>query len=174
MVDYRRVRVAGGTYFFTLALHDRRADTLVSHIDALKAAVRETRTLRPFRIDAMVVLPDHLHAVWTLPAEDADYSARWRAIKALFVRNLRAAGTPLTPNTKGEYKVWQRRFWEHLIRDENDLQRHVDYVHINPVKHGLVTQAREWPWSSFHRFVREGVLTADWASAPETTGSFGE
>ena len=174
MVHYRRSRAQGGTFFFTVTLRERRTDTLVEHVDLLRNAVRQERARRPFSIDAMAILPDHLHAVWTLPAGDADYSARWRAIKAGFVRSLRAAGVELTANAKGEYGVWQRRFWEHQIRDEGDLARHVDYVHINPVKHGLVERAGEWPWSTFHRYVRMGKLPPDWASNAEESGAFGE
>jgi putative transposase len=174
MVRYRRLRTAGGSYFFTVALRNRRADTLVTHIQELRHAIEQTRALRPFDIDAMVVLPDHLHAVWTLPQTDSDYSGRWRSIKSGFVRALRADGMTLVANAKGEHSVWQRRFWEHQIRDEEDMQRHVDYVHINPVKHGLVQRAVDWPWSSFHRFVRDGLLAADWACAPDGIGGFGE
>jgi len=174
MVHYRRSRVPGGTFFFTVALRDRKAETLVNHVDAMRHAIRDVRARRPFVIDAMVILPDHLHAVWTLPSGDADYSGRWRAIKSGFVRALRARGSPLTTNAKGECDVWQRRFWEHQIRDEQDLARHVDYVHINPVKHGLVQRVADWPWSTFHRHVRTGNLPADWASAIDVTGEFGE
>jgi putative transposase len=129
---------------------------------------------RPFAIDAMVILPDHLHAVWTLPPDDADYSGRWRSIKAAFVRSLHTHGVSLTANAKGEYDVWQRRFWEHQIRDERDMARHVDYVHVNPVKHGLAERVLDWPWSTFHRYVRAGTLPADWAGSDETPGTSGE
>ena len=174
MVRYRRLRTAGGTYFFTVALRNRRADTLVAHIHELRHAIERARVLCPFNIDAMVVLPDHLHAVWTLPEGDSDYSARLRSIKSGFVRALRARGATLVANAKGEHSVWQRRFWEHQIRDENDMQRHVDYIHINPVKHGLVPRVADWPWSSFHRYVRDGLLAADWACAPDEINGFGE
>ena len=110
----------------------------------------------------MVVLPDHLHAIWTLPAGDADYSGRWRAIKAGFTRGLVTSGLPLVRSDKGEYDLWQRRFWEHTVRDESDLAGHVEYIHFNPVKHGLVKQVRDWPWSSFHQYVRRGWLAEDW------------
>jgi len=174
MVRYRRLRANGATYFFTVALRDRRADTLVTHIHELRHAIRRTRALQPFDIDAMVVLPDHLHAVWTLPDGDSDYSGRWRSIKSGFIRALRAGGMKLLANAKGEYSIWQRRFWEHRIRDEDDMQRHVDYVHINPLKHGLVQRVVDWPWSSFHRHVRDGWLAADWACAPDEINRFGE
>ena len=138
MVNYRRSRATGATLFFTVALRNRSADTLIRYVDVLRSAVMHEHALRPFAIEAMVVLPDHLHAVWTLPAGDADYSTRWRAIKSGFVRRLRSNGIALAANLKGEHAIWQRRFWEHQIRNETDLARHVDYVHINPLKHGLV------------------------------------
>jgi putative transposase len=174
MVHYRRSRVPGATFFFTVASRDRRADTLVRHVDFLRAAVKHERARKPFVIDAMVVLPDHVHAVWTLPAGDADYSGRWRAIKSGFVRRLRAQGLALTANAKGEHAVWQRRFWEHQIRDETDLARHVDYVHVNPLKHGLVERVADWRWSTFHRYLRLGILPADWATEASVEGAFGE
>src|SRR5262249_39941628 len=117
-------------------------------------------------IEAVVVLPDHLHCIWTLPPDDKDYSHRWRLIKSRFSRALSAAGAPVRKNARGEYNVWQRRFWEHTVRDEQDFNAHVDYIHYNPVKHGLVTRVADWPHSSFHRFVRVGWLDADWAAAP--------
>ena len=174
MVRYRRLRTAGATYFFTVALRNRRADTLVSHIQELRQAIERTRAVRPFDIDAMVVLPDHLHTVWTLPEGDSDYSARWRSIKSGFVRALRAGGMTLVANAKGEHSIWHRRFWEHQIRDEDDMQRHVDYIHINPVKHALVQRVVDWPWSSFHRYVRDGLLFADWVCAADAINRFGE
>jgi len=174
MVNYRRSRATGATYFFTVALRDRSADTLVCYVDLLRSALRHEQARRPFVIDAMVVLPEHLHAVWTLPAGDADYSARWRAIKSGFVRRLRSNGIALAANSKGEHVIWQRRFWEHQIRNETDLARHVDYVHLNPLKHGLVERVADWRWSTFHRSVRLGLLPADWASEASVDGAFGE
>ena len=162
MVHYRRIRLEGGTYFFTVTLADRRARVLTDHVDLLRSVFRRVQTARPFAIVAMVVLPDHLHAIWTLPAGDADYSGRWRAIKAGFTRDLVAGGMPLVRKDKGEYDLWQRRFWEHTVRDEADLAAHVEYIHFNPVKHGLVKQVRDWPWSSFHQYVRRGWLAEDW------------
>ena len=164
MVHYRRNRVPGGTYFFTVTLADRRSRILVEHIGELRASFRAIRRARPFQIEAIVVLPDHLHTIWTLPENDADYSSRWRAIKSRFTRRLRTQGAPLQANSKGEYALWQRRYWEHTIRDEDDLQKHVDYIHYNPVKHGLVNRVTDWPYSSFHRYVRRGWLSQDWAT----------
>ena len=166
MPDYRRNRVAGGCYFFTVALHDRRSDLLVTEIDALRDAVRETRRSRPFRIDAWVVLPDHLHCLWTLPQGDADFPNRWRMIKALFSRSV------AHPNhrraslvRKREAGVWQRRYWEHTIRDDADFATHMDYIHFNPVKHGVAEHPAAWPFSSFRRCVAQGMYPEDWAVA---------
>jgi putative transposase len=154
--------VAGGTYFFTVTLADRRSRVLVDYVDVLRAVLRRVRAARPFEIVAMVVLPEHLHAVWTLPEGDADYSGRWRAIKAGFTHELVGRGVPLARNGKGEYDLWQRRFWEHTVRDETDWARHVDTIHFNPVKHGWVEQVKDWPWSSFHQYVRRGWVAEDW------------
>jgi putative transposase len=174
MVMYRRARVPGATYFFTVALRNRRADWLTARIATLRASLRSVQAKRPFQIDAMVVMPDHLHSLWTLPDEDADYSGRWRAIKSGFVRGLCTEGMAIDRNARGEASVWQRRFWEHLIRDETDFVRHVDYIHYNPVKHGLVQCVGDWPWSSFHRYVRDGLLPADWGGVGPMEGAFGE
>jgi putative transposase len=176
MVQYRRNRIAGGSYFFTVTLRDRHARLLTAHIDALRESFRTVRARHPFTLDAVVVLPEHLHAVCTLPAADADYSGRLRRIKAMFTRALVTRGVPLHRDSRGEYALWQRRFWEHTIRDEDDLRRHVDYIHFNPVKHGLVRAVQNWPHSSFHRYVKQGLLPADWGGlvAGENSGSFGE
>ncbi len=175
MVFYRRNPVPGGTYFFTITLDDRRASLLVEHLDALRGAFRIARRERPFAIVAIVVLPDHVHTIFNLPPGDADFSGRWRRIKSLFTRALVARGVPLAGNRKGEYNLWQRRFWEHTIRDDADLERHVDYIHFNPVKHGLVRRVKDWPYSSFARYVRRGILPVDWGgSAGLDTGDFGE
>src|SRR5262249_15447602 len=122
----------------------------------LRAAVRETRGSHPFTIDAVVILPDHLHIVMTLPDGDADYPNRWRLIKRRFTDAVMKSGTPVARHQNGEPALWQRRFWEHTIRDERDFERHVDYVHFNPVRHGLVARACDWPYSSFHGYVLRG------------------
>jgi putative transposase len=163
MVRYRRSRIAGGTYFFTVTLRDRRARWLVERIDDLKEAIRSVKRERPFHIEAMVVLPEHLHALWRMPPEDHDYAGRLRLIKARFTRMLVKAGAGVNRNEKGEYDLWQRRYWEHTIRDEADLRRHVDYVHFNPVKHGWVKYVHQWPHSTFHRYVQSGIYPRDWA-----------
>src|SRR5207248_3148931 len=138
MPNYRRSRVPGATYFFTVNLRDRRSGLLVTHIDALREAVRAARNAFPFHIDAWVVLPDHIHCLWTLPEGDSDFPERWRRIKAGFTRSLaRTDQEPLPRLRKGERGVWQRGYWEHTIRDERDYGAHADYIHFNPVKHGF-------------------------------------
>ena len=174
MPNYRRAFVPGGCWFFTVNLLERRRTLLADRIDALRDAVRRTRDRHPFAIDAMVVLPDHLHAVWTLPPGDADFSLRWRLIKSRFAR-----AVPMQERlsevrkARGERGIWQRRFWEHLIRDQADYARHVEYCYINPVKHGLVSRVCDWPHSSFHRDVRSGLFPHDWGGEA-AAGDFGE
>jgi len=163
MPDYRRNRVAGGTYFFTVNLLDRSSRLLVAHVDALREAVRDVRRRSPFHIDAWVVLPDHMHCIWTLPLDDVGYSGRWRAVKKLFSKAIPPTETrsPVRQQ-RDERGIWQRRFWEHTIRDEADYGGHMDYVHFNPVKHGLVELAADWPFWSFHRAVAHGLYPAIW------------
>ncbi len=175
MPEYRRLRVAGGCYFFTVALADRRSDLLVREVAVLRAAVARVMVSRPFRIEAWVVLPDHLHAVWTLPEGDADFSGRWLLIKRGF--SLAVAGgerRSASRAAKGERGIWQRRFWEHAIRDARDYSAHVDYVHFNPVKHGLVARVGDWPFSTFRRAVARGEYPANWGDGVEVEGEFGE
>ena len=175
MPNYRRNLAPGGTYVFTLALADRRSDLLVREIAALRAAVARTRLLHPFTIDAWVVLPEHMHAVWTLPEGDADFSGRWTLVKRMFSSAI-PGGEVRSPSrvAKGERGIWQRRFWEHTVRDGEDLARHVDYVHFNPVKHGLAASAAEWTYSSFRRAVARGEYPADWGFRGDAMGDFGE
>ena len=137
MPQYTRAYIPGGTFFFTVALHDRRRSLLTEHVDELRAAFQAVRPKWPFRVEAIVVLPDHLHCIWTLPPGDADFSTRWFLIKRQFLRGI-PRGESLSPRqlVKGERGIWQRRFWEHMIRDEEDFAAHVDYIHYNPVKHG--------------------------------------
>jgi putative transposase len=174
---YRRTDVTGGTYFFTVNLAERKRTLLVDHIDALRTVMKKVKAMHPFSIDAMAILPDHLHAVWTLPEGDADYPVRWALIKAGFSRHL-SKDERRNPSriAKGERGIWQRRYWEHLIRDERDYARHVDYVHYNPVKHGLVKCVKDWPHSTFHRYVKEGAYAENWAGIPavDGDGEFGE
>ena len=174
MSDYRRVRIPGAKYFFTVSLADRSSDLLVREVAHLRAAFAVTQRERPFWCDAFVVLPDHLHAVWTLPPGDADYSTRWRLIKSRFVR---AVGEfcPRSESkvVKQERGIWQRRFWEHTIRDEQDYRNHMAYCWGNPVKHGLVERPTDWPYSSIHRDIRAGRVDPQW-SGVVTGGTFGE
>ena len=143
MVGYRRNFVPGGTFFFTVTLADRTSTILVDRVDLLRNALRVTRRERPFEIDAIVILPDHLHVVRTLPSGDADFSGRWRRIKGHFSSSLIESSAELNRRPNGDLALWQRRFWEHTIRDENDSARHVDYIHFNPVKHGLVQRVSD-------------------------------
>jgi putative transposase len=164
MTNYRRNRTEGATFFFTVNLWDRQKPLLTENIDVLRGAFRDVRARHPFQIDGIVVLPDHLHTIWTLVDGDADYSKRWRLIKGLFSRCLPSGEkTSLSRDSKGERGIWQRRYWEHTIRDDRDFAVHMDYIHYNPVKHGLVVCPSAWPYSSFHRLVKLGVYPADWA-----------
>ena len=163
MPNYRRAFVPGGCWFFTVNLLERRKTLLVDHIDALRAAFEKTRRRYPFVIDAVVVLPDHIHAVWTLPPGDADFSLRWRLIKSRFAQALpKQERISDVRRARDERGIWQRRFWEHLIRDEADYARHIEYCYINPVKHAWAPRVRDWPHSSFHRDVRAGIFPEDW------------
>jgi len=144
MPNYRRAFVSGGCWFFTVNLFDRQSRLLVDHIDALPEAVRGTPRRFPFRIDAMVVLPDHMHAVWTLPDGDCDFPVRWRLIKVRFSKSIpKGEWLPEARRERGERGIWQRRYWEHLIRDERDYAHHIDYCWFNPVKHGLVANVED-------------------------------
>lgn len=154
MIDYR---LAGGTYFFTVTLTDR--------VDALRQSFREVKKSHPFEIGAIVIVPEHLHAVWTLPDGEHDFSLRWRQIKSAFSRQISKSRL-----RKHERGIWQRRFWEHAIRDDDDFRRHVDYIHFNPVKHGYVRNVADWRHSSFHRYVRLEILPENWAGFDEEFG----
>jgi putative transposase len=175
MPNYRRAFVPGGSWFFTVNLLDRRRRLLSDHIEVLREATRNTRARHPFTIDAMVVLPDHIHAVWTLPFGDADFSLRWRLIKIEFAKAIpKTERRSQVRIARAERGIWQRRFWEHLIRDEEDFRRHVEYCYINPLKHGLVTRVCDSPYSSFHRDVRAELFPLDWAGDVSAEGGFGE
>ncbi len=167
MSDYLRAWVPGGTYFFTVNLVERRGNTLlVDRIHLLRSAFREVRAAYPFELQAFVILPEHLHCIWKMPIDDHRFDLRWRLIKTAFSRSLRA-DEYISPNRhrRGERGIWQRRYWEHTIRDERDWRHHVDYIHFNPVKHGHVPRAGDWPYSSFHRFVKQGMYPDAWAAA---------
>jgi len=176
MTSYRRNFVPGGSFFFTVNLLDRRSRLLTEHIGALRTAFRETKMRHPFSVEAIVVLPDHLHAMWTLPEGDCDFATRWRLINASFSRALPAVERVSESRaSKGERGIWQRRYWEHTLRDESDVARHTDYIHFNPVKHGHVARVADWPYSSFDRMVKLGVYPADWTGdAQSGEDEFGE
>lgn len=176
MSNYRRARDAGALYFFTLVTNQRQPLLTCPDVhQQLRAAIVHTRVRYPFVIHGWVLLPDHLHCVWQLPTNDHDFGRRWSIIKRRVSQN--CTGTRLlscSRQARGELGLWQRRFWKHRIRDEEDYRRHMDYLHWNPVKHGLVDRVADWPWSSFHRLVREGVYPNDWGDSGDNDGCFGE
>ena len=163
MPNYRRNWVGGGSFFFTVNLHDRGSDLLVREIEALRCAVRTARARYPFHIAGWVVLPDHMHCLWVLPQGDCDFPVRWQMIKAAFSRSVpRADDRRPSLVRKREAGLWQRRYWEHTIRDDQDFAAHMDYIHFNPVKHGLVAHVADWPYSSFALCVAQGLYPANW------------
>lgn len=173
MPEYRRAKIAGGSFFFTVVTFNRlpilTGETARS---ILHSAWMDVRHRFPFQTDAVVLLPNHIHCIWTLPEDDANFSVRWKEIKRLFTKGyLDQIGPGAARNAshlkQGEAAVWQRRFWEHTLRDVDDLNRHLDYIHYNPVKHGLVNKAGDWPWSSFHRYVRMGLYDPGWGEEME-------
>lgn len=164
MADYRRAKSTAGYYFFTVNLNNRNLPLLTVQINLLRESFRYVKQRHPFTLDAMVVLPDHLHCIWILPPNDFKYSMRWRQIKSYFSRHLPVdESLNESRQKKGERGIWQRRYWEHAIRDEEDYQRHLNYIHINPVKHGYCQSPHEWPYSSFHKFKRAGLYDENWA-----------
>lgn len=173
MPEYRRSRIEGGTYFFTVVTYNRLPIFENGHARSiLHAAWENTKTRFPFETIAVCLLPDHVHCIWRLPEDDANYSIRWKEIKELFSKKyLQEVGCAEAPNAsrqkRHEAVIWQRRFWEHTIEDENDLETHLDYIHYNPIKHGYVEQAVEWKWSSFHQYVKKGVYDIHWAGGEE-------
>ncbi len=171
MPNYRRPHHPGGTWFFTVNLLQRRGnDLLVREVDLLRRVVADVRRRHTFRIHGWVVLPEHMHCVIELPPGDADFPGRWHLIKAGFSKGLpKTERRSEVRQRRGERGIWQRRYWEHLIRDEADYRAHMNYVHINPLKHGLVERVADWPYSTFHRLVAEGVYPADWGSDVEAT-----
>jgi len=173
MPEYRRTRIEGGTYFFTVVTYNRLPifeNELARNI--LHAAWENTLLRFPFETMAVCLLPDHIHCIWRLPEGDADYSIRWKEIKGLFTKGyLREIGAGEERNTsrllRGEAGIWQQRFWEHTIEDDDDFETHLDYIHYNPVKHGYVEKPANWQWSSFQRYVTAGVYDADWMGGEE-------
>ena len=169
MPNYRRHRVAGGCYFFTINLLERhRNRLLVEHLDLLRQVVKQVLSHHPFHIDGWVVLPEHMHCIWTLPKGDDDYAGRIRLIKASFSKQLpKTERRNAVRRHKGERGIWQRRYWEHTIRDERDYIRHMDYLHYNPVKHGYVGRVMDWPYSTFRYLVRLDVYPEDWGGGDD-------
>lgn len=170
MTNYRRLFIPGATYFFTQVTY-QRIPWLCTDIarQTLREAINYVRELRPFTINAIALLPDHLHCIWTLPDGDSDYSTRWRVLKKYVTRNAAnkldiQTEISLSRQKKQERNLWQRRYWEHLIRDEKDYNHHCDYIHYNPVKHGLCQTPADWQYSSFHRFVGENYYPSDWGA----------
>lgn len=190
MSRYRRNYLEGGTYFFTVVTYQRQRIFYAETVAILRQGFRKCISEKPFTIDAFVILPDHIHCIWTLPPHDHDYSSRWKDLKCYFTKEYqrtvcnraskdckepeRPPDLPHSMTKKGEKGIWQRRFWEHTIRDEEDYRMHMDYVHYNPEKHGLVHTVVEWPYSSFHRLASGGVYPLSWAGRtdgfPENIG----
>lgn len=167
-MNYRRAKINGATYFFTVVTHDRKPFLCrPENVELLRKALRNTMVRHPIEVDAFVLLPDHLHTIWTLPDDDHDFSTRWRQIKSYFSRHCTTTferATSTSRKTKNERAFWQRRFWEHTIKDIQDYTKHIEYIHYNPVKHGLANAPKDWKYSSFHRYVKAGVYDANWAA----------
>ena len=166
MSNYRRANTKGGSYFFTLVTYRRQRFLCDENVrNALRDGIRDVQTIHPFTIDGWVLLPDHLHCIWTLPNNDDDFSLRWRQIKSAFSRQLptteRRSDSRVDKNERG---IWQRRFWEHAIRNEPDYQRHVDYIHFNPVKHEWASRVSDWPYSTFSKYVEQGIYPLNWGN----------
>jgi putative transposase len=170
-MEYRRVKTKGATYFFTVVTYNRHK--ILCHnknINLLRGAFQYVMEKHPFKIDAIVILPDHLHCLWTLPEGDGDFSTRWRLIKSYFSRQCDTkyqGKISASRQSKKEKAIWQRRFWEHQIRNEQDFINHVDYIHYNPVRHELVATPKDWQYSSFHRYVQDGIYDESWGALPK-------
>ena len=177
MSSYRRYFLPGATYFFTVVTYERQPIlTQPLARSCLRAAIRTVKQKRPFDLVALVLIPDHIHTVWTLPRGDADYPTRWAQIKESFTRRYLAVGgdegrRSASRARRRERAIWQRRYWEHTVRDEDDLKRCIDYIHWNPVKHGLVERVQDYPWSTFHRFARLGEYDLAWGGVDPCLGA---
>lgn len=173
MPEYHRIKEKGGTYFFTVVTFSRKPILTNEPVRAaLREGIQEVRQTLPFAIEAWVLLPDHLHTIWTLPENDDNFASRWAIIKRTVSKRCGALDETRGSITdslskRRERGVWQRRYWEHLIRDEVDLQRHLDYIHWNPVKHGYVKRVIDWPYSTFHRLVSKGLYSPEWGGINE-------
>jgi len=174
MPEYRRILYQGGTYFFTLVTYKRQKIFLSHDVSFIfYESLEHIQRLHPFTNVAYCIMPDHIHLIWRLPEDDANYSMRISQIKRRFARAfVKKYGIPVVRNMQHEKRreltIWQRRFWEHLIRDEADLNQHIDYIHYNPVKHGMVDRVCDWVDSSFHRYVQEGYYDANWSEGCKT------
>ncbi len=176
MTEYRRATIPGASWFFTVNLAERKGnDLLIRHINELRQSFRYVKKRHPFRLDAVVILPDHLHCIWTLPVGDSGFSMRWNLLKGHLSRAV-AKGERISKsrNKRRERGLWQRRFWEHLLTDQTDFNQHIDYIHWNPVKHGRVKQVADWPYSSFHDYVARGIYPKNWCSDGEIDVCVGE
>ena len=169
IMKFRRAKTPGTTYFFTVVTHQRRKFLCHSeNIELLRHAFRYGIQKHPFKLEAIVVLPEHLHCLWTLPDGDADFSTRWRLIKSYFSRYCHSqyqGQASTSRQSKQEKAIWQRRFWEHKIRDEQDFINHLNYIHYNPVRHGLIDAPKNWPFSSFLRHVEKGFYDESWGES---------
>ncbi len=164
-MQYKRSDIKGGSYFFTVNLANRKSSLLTDHIKNLKKAINQVKQTHPFIIEAMVILPEHIHAIWTLPQDDNGYAKRWMLIKSNFSRSIpKNEHINKSRFRKRERGIWQRRYWEHAIRDEKDLQNHIDYIHYNPVKHGQVNNPTDWPHSTIHHYIKTGRLEPNWGN----------
>ena len=160
MSEYLRLYQPGGSYFFTVVTHQRlKTLSQPANIVRLHSAFHKVMKKHPFTLGAFVILPDHIHCMWRMPSWDSDYSIRWRLIKSHF-----SGGFNHPVNKRGEKDIWQRRFWEHLLRDDADWRRHMDYIHYNPVKHGYVENPGDWPHSSFRQAIKDGLYALDWGA----------
>ena len=168
MSNYRRANAKGGTYFFTVVTYRRQEFLCNENVrTALHDGIRDVQTKHPFTIDGWVLLPNHLHCIWTLPENDSNFGIRWAMIKRFTTKRCglelrRDDWINASKRQRNESTIWQRRFWEHMIRDQDDFNKHMNYIHFNPVKHGLVTSVKDWPHSTFHRCVRQGFYPPDW------------
>ena len=168
-MQYRRAFAPGGSFFFTLVTHERRpVFTSAENVQTLRDAFKNVRAPRPFDIDAMVVMPDHLHCIWTLPPGDADFSTRWRLVKTWFTKHCDPGLRPVSGTARAPrhpQAVWQQRYWEHQLRDAAGFAHHADCIRCNPVRHGLAATSADWPYSSFRRYVKAGVYPIDWGQS---------
>jgi len=168
---YRRAKIEGGTYFFTVVTYNRqRFLCQPENAELLRNAFRYVMKQRPFKIDAFVLLPEHLHCIWTLPQDDDNFSMRWRLVKSYFSRHCESQyqeGVSVSREKRKGQLIWQNRFWEHIIRDDDDFAKHIDYIHYNPVKHGLVKSPKDWEYSSFKRYVQAGMYDELWGEGQE-------